>query len=279
MRQLIRNVYLSETLRIERNEMWTFFVLSNVLLLFRSIIGQCYIPPQLNFRSRRLPNWLQMNIMKSHYHMKWMQFFSLCQSKMYWHFISFCLSLFPLNNHRITKTGWNGNTYGLGIQVTPSMGSHRAVYHRRHKYDAPMKLNHTNQDRAEFVHCHVFHRYCVADLIASLMDLAAENYWIAHSTHEDIDRYHFHIEDFVNSSLYDVLIDLEIALKHLDNRKLIDNHRLYFRGCNTNLWKKVNESMSHIRVLSHIEFNRKMWAKYTINFIHTLCTRCANRWK
>lgn len=134
---------------------------------------------------------------------------------------------------------WIENTYDSDIQVVPSMDSHRVVYHHHHKYDVPMKLNHRIRDRVEIVHCQryvFYYRYCrLADSIANLMDLIAQNYWIVHSTHEDIDRYHFHIEDFVNSSLYDVLIDLEIALKHLDNRKLIDNHRLYFRGCNTNL--------------------------------------------
>lgn len=48
--------------------------------------------------------------------------------------------------------------------------------------------------------------------------------------HEDIDRYRSYIEDFVNSSLYDVLIDLEIAPKHLDNRKLNDSRQDYFRA-------------------------------------------------
>lgn len=165
-----------------------------------------------------------------------------CQSQ---NVLADALRLRQMNKNCVTG---NGNTYDFDIQVMPSMDSRRAVYHRLHKFDVPMMLNRMIRDRVEFVHYyhrhhvfyHHFHHHLV-DSVANLMDLAAlaaENYWIAHSTHEDIDRYHFHIEDFVNSSLYDVLIDLEIVLKHLDNRKLIDNHRLYFRGCNTNLQKK-----------------------------------------
>lgn len=165
--------------------------------------------------------------------------------------IALCSSPIFGANASENERDWVGNTYVFDIAILRAMDSHQVAYHRHHKCVVTMKLDHRFQWRVEFVHCHVFHRCCyrccccchnylvgsIASLMMDTIGPVAENYWIAHSTHEDIDRYRFHIEDFVNSSLYDVLIDLETALKHLDNRKLIDNHRLHFRGCNTNLQK------------------------------------------
>lgn len=139
-----------------------------------------------------------------------------------------------------------------------------------------MKLNHRIRDWVKIVHrhCYVFyHYYChLTDSIANcLMDLVAQNYWIVHSTHEDIDRFHFHIEDFVNSSLYDVLIDLEIVLKHLDNRKLIDNHRLYFRGCSTNLLKLMNQWITYVFYHTIKFHHNKKKKEIHINILYILC--------
>lgn len=134
---------------------------------------------------------------------------------------------------------WNG-TYVVDIQVMPSMDSHPIVYHYRRIFVEPKKLSHMNQVRA------IVHSVTIAvchELIA-----IGRNHWI-HNTREDIDRYHFRIEDFANSRQYDSWFGPEFVTKDLDTDKSIYNHRLYRQVYSRNLQIYQNLSVNHFFVL------------------------------
>lgn len=254
------------------------------VLVFESIIRHHYIPPQLNFRSRRLPNWLQMNIMKSNYHLKWIQFLPNANG---------ILALkWPKWHKRNKCNDWNG-TYALDILVMPSMDSHQVASHHHHKCDEPMMLNRTIPGRVNVHHCVDCQHLCGLDShFVSIVAVAeviaiAQNHSILHSTREDIDRYHFRIEDFVNSRQCDAWFDLEFVTKHSDTDKLIGNHRLYLLVYNTNL-QSITKKFHLVICLLYVcfrlvDFTLRMF-KNSINFTYSVQvisespTRITSKW-
>lgn len=56
-----------------------------------------------------------------------------------------------------------------------------------------------------------------------------------HNTHMDIDRYHFHNEDFADIQLTNLLFDLGLVTIFVGNYKLIGNLRHDYRACSKNL--------------------------------------------